>query len=530
MRGILIFLSLFIFPAHTAFAEVFVSEIAWMGTAASANDEWIELGNSGSSAVDIEGFTFGTEDGGIHIALAGSISAGGFYLLERTDDNTVGSVAADIIYTGALSNAGEIMILKDASGNTIERLDFSGGWAAGDNETKDSMQKIGGAWATGIPTPRALNSSQPSSPPSSDGDSPPAENTYEPDAPSAPSGHESSSEKEPNIEAEAGAPERRTVAGARLVFEGSAKGLLGEPLYGADMSWNFGDGAVERGSIVSHTYNYEGIYTVNFTVSNGKYFDSDRVVVHVSPLQASLSDDGRRVIVFNESSHEFDISDWILLKGDAAFRIPPHTTVLAGMSASFSYETIRFSSGSSDTTALLYPNGAEALRAPNQASASSGIPPLSASAISSGAVSYEPAPSLPLKKEELSFRAEEKEFSDEKSWDDRSEAAEDREENFVGSSTSHAAKAASFSGDGNKGGFSVRNWMHYALIAGGIALLASFALIFGKDKFVPARAGELSKSEDDLLAEDFEIIEVKDDDEQEGLQEEEKHDRFTRQL
>ena len=37
--------------------DVVISEIAWMGTTASSNDEWIELYNNTSSAIDFAGWT-----------------------------------------------------------------------------------------------------------------------------------------------------------------------------------------------------------------------------------------------------------------------------------------------------------------------------------------------------------------------------------------------------------------------------------------------------------------------------------------
>ena len=43
----------------------------------------------------------------INISLEGTISAHGFFLLERTDDATVANIDADQIYAGGLNNNGE---------------------------------------------------------------------------------------------------------------------------------------------------------------------------------------------------------------------------------------------------------------------------------------------------------------------------------------------------------------------------------------------------------------------------------------
>lgn len=185
----LLVLLLFLSYLGTAFAaqpgDLVVNEVAWMGTEASATDEWIELFNPTSGAIDLTGWTLVMDGIPPVIALSGTIAAKGFFLLERTDDNTVKDVVADQIYTGALLNSGETLRLKDGFGNIIDTLDFAvTGWPAGDNgnngDNKLTMERInalsGGGeanWANndGITrngldannnpingTPRALNS------------------------------------------------------------------------------------------------------------------------------------------------------------------------------------------------------------------------------------------------------------------------------------------------------------------------------------------------------------------------------------
>jgi phosphatidylserine/phosphatidylglycerophosphate/cardiolipin synthase-like enzyme len=150
--------------------NIIINEVAWMGTTASYNDEWLELYNNTSSAIDLSGWTLKALDGSPAISLSGSISAGGYYLLERTDDNTVSEVNADLVYTGALGNSGETLELRDSSGNLIDSVDA---WYAGDNTSKATMERIDSQasgtestnWVTstdtyteGYGTPRTLNS------------------------------------------------------------------------------------------------------------------------------------------------------------------------------------------------------------------------------------------------------------------------------------------------------------------------------------------------------------------------------------
>lgn len=122
-------------------AKVIINEIAWMGTTESANNEWMELLNVGEGIVDLSGWTLASADGTPLISLSGSIDVGGFYLLERTNDDSVPDAIADNIYTGSLGNSGEYLQLKDATGNIKDEIDCTGGWCAGDNETKQTMQR-----------------------------------------------------------------------------------------------------------------------------------------------------------------------------------------------------------------------------------------------------------------------------------------------------------------------------------------------------------------------------------------------------
>jgi len=133
--------------------SVLINEIAWSGTTYSANDEWIELFNTGSTPLNLEGWRL-TDQGDITIHLQGVIPAYGLFLLERTDDTTVASITADLIYTGSLNNNGETLYLFDPNGNVVDSANQAGGgWPAGAATNRASMERRGGGdqpgnWAT----------------------------------------------------------------------------------------------------------------------------------------------------------------------------------------------------------------------------------------------------------------------------------------------------------------------------------------------------------------------------------------------
>ena len=123
-------------------AQVVINEVGWSGTIASGYDEWIELFNPGEEAVDLSGWTLLI--GEREMPLSGEIPAGGFFLLERTDDSTVADVEADFIYKGALPNAGAVIQLLDPNGDVVDTANRGcpEGWWAGGGDVRASMERI----------------------------------------------------------------------------------------------------------------------------------------------------------------------------------------------------------------------------------------------------------------------------------------------------------------------------------------------------------------------------------------------------
>lgn len=127
-------------PTPTSVALI-INEIAWAGTRASSSDEWIELFNPNESEVVLDGWRL-TDHGDIDVPLSGRIEARGFYVLERTDDQTVVDRPADMIYTGSLANSGEILALLGPNGDAVDRANRGGGgWPAGNAERRYSMER-----------------------------------------------------------------------------------------------------------------------------------------------------------------------------------------------------------------------------------------------------------------------------------------------------------------------------------------------------------------------------------------------------
>ena len=115
--------------------DVVINEIAWAGHVGLSGDEWIELHNTTAAAITLSGWRlYSGDSGGPDLSLDGTIPAGGYYLIERGDDETVSDILADWSgsFGNGLSNAGEVLTLTDALSEVIDTANGDGGgWPAG---------------------------------------------------------------------------------------------------------------------------------------------------------------------------------------------------------------------------------------------------------------------------------------------------------------------------------------------------------------------------------------------------------------
>jgi hypothetical protein len=128
------------------YKDLIINEVAWMGTSEDSGHEWIELRNSSESPINIHNYWLfdKAEQIAIHFPDI-SISAGGFLVLERGDDDALPEIDADLIYIGALGNSNEGLNLFDAQCVLQDSVLASPKWPAGNSSQKRSMER-GGDW------------------------------------------------------------------------------------------------------------------------------------------------------------------------------------------------------------------------------------------------------------------------------------------------------------------------------------------------------------------------------------------------
>jgi hypothetical protein len=153
-----------LFPATGSAAQskqIILNEVAWMGSASSSNAEWMEIKNISGSDVDLNGWQLVNASGKIKISFVSgdTVSSGGLLLLSRSgSSSTVGKS-----YSGSLVNSGDILAIMDPQCNVSDFLDASSGWPAGNNTTKQTLERDadGIGWHTSAlagGTPGAENS------------------------------------------------------------------------------------------------------------------------------------------------------------------------------------------------------------------------------------------------------------------------------------------------------------------------------------------------------------------------------------
>jgi len=134
-------------PAHS---PVIINEVAWMGSATGATHEWIELRNTSATPVNMSGWQILNENERLHITLPQqSVFDQPYMVLARGAASVALELDAPFIFTGSLRNSNEGLRLYDNECNLIDEVSIAAKWPAGDNATKQTMERMRDlSWST----------------------------------------------------------------------------------------------------------------------------------------------------------------------------------------------------------------------------------------------------------------------------------------------------------------------------------------------------------------------------------------------
>lgn len=324
IRIIVLSITIVLVYTSNVLASVNITEISWMGNSESQFAEWIEFYNDSEEEVSLAGWKL-YEAGGetLIFTLTKTIPAKGFLLLERTTSSSPDPVPGVNDESGTfggsgLSNSGEYLVLKDEAGGIKQSLDFSGGWPAGESDSKKTMQWDGSKWVTATSTPKSSLSN----------------NEIQTAPPTGSSGTDWMPKKiDPKIDLKV----PKTIY-VDILYEFEARTFLeyGE-VFSGFFVWNMGDGTVyksQKPEIINHKYKYPGSYVVTFgyfkTIYDKKPFLIESIKKDVSNAQIFfkvLSDKG--FYFKNNTNENFDLSDWIIRLPDGQYVNLPILSVIA---------------------------------------------------------------------------------------------------------------------------------------------------------------------------------------------------------
>ncbi len=358
MKYTILIFAAFILCTRTAFADIHITEVAWMGTASSQYSEWLELYNDGDVVINLAGWKFLEGDGSVLFTLTKTIAANGYLLIERTTASAPDAVSGITDESGpfgssGLANTGEDLSLVDMSGTVIESLDFASGWPAGDATTKHTMQWSGTKWITAVATPKTGVSGESDTANTANSDEEVLIEEKDPYPIPAVSPNQPHIEFTVPSNVYVGVPYMYT---ARPVFEYHYGIEIGE------YYWNMGDGTMRRQTVVapiSHIYEYPGTYTLSFKYTDPLHRDhfltgSKKVVATVPAITTTIINKNALQIK-NTSSAPIDLSGWKIALPDSIVFIPDLTIVAERATVTLPFSILSITPGS--FVSLMDPSG-----------------------------------------------------------------------------------------------------------------------------------------------------------------------------
>lgn len=349
----------FLSLSNCAKAEVVINEFV---SDPDSGPEWVELLNTSSSEINLEGWQWSelaspgtdTEHESSLKGLSGTIPANGFFVFEMNS---------------ALNNAGDSIGLYNGT-NLEDRVTF--GKVNGFSKDLDVSAKgksgalISGNWEINQEPTKGIKNQNLVSVSSED-------DANEEDSSSSSGGSTSENKTKVAVNQK---PEVQIIStklahiGVSFVMEGTGTNAEGEKLSHGRYYWNFGDGdfrevKVTNNEKFAHTYFYPGEYEVIFEHYPDFFTDVPDAsalttikVVEPNVLISNVGDANDFFIeITNETEHDADISSWKILSNYKVFTFPKNTSLASKKKMIISPKISGFSIEDKSTLKLMTPEG-----------------------------------------------------------------------------------------------------------------------------------------------------------------------------
>jgi len=343
------------FPAYTH-AAITINEVAWKGDNGDTANEWIELYNNGSEAVDVAGWVLQRTkldetvvDKEIIITTDSKnpnesfiIGAGGYVILEKTDDDSAPGTAF-FIYSGTfnLLDGGQILTLRTNTGATADVLNSGEDWSGtgGILDAYHTAQYTTKGWITATPTPGFKNSEIPTAHPAVE--EVVAEVGKDTSAAAASVSVPTLYTIPRELQLSLSMPTRAYV-NQTVTLTAETAGVSAGILQSLTHEWNFGDFNTGSGEVVTHRFTYPGEYVVTLHSQYKKYEAYARKTITVLPVNFSLTTSPHGdVQVHNDARYEVDLSGYAISAGTALL-FPAGSILLPNATITIPKEKLRY--------------------------------------------------------------------------------------------------------------------------------------------------------------------------------------------
>lgn len=328
---IVFLVALGVFLPCGSFAQVQISEVMY-DLPGSDTNEWIEVENLSSGEVDISGWKLFESNANHSLKIINgtvALPTGGFAVIANDAQAFLTAYPAysGILYDSAfaLSNSGEVLVLRDAGGKDIDTVSYpvSVG-AAGDGA---SLQKIGTTWKTGIPTPGSPNAES-----SSPQQEQPTTDTVTTDGKvTAAYTKVSPVPEEPDpVFLVSIRGELTGTVGSEVGFAAITKEKNLNENRSAIYTWSLGDGSLKYGQSVRYLYQHPGTYVVTLKAEKGSWEAKAKLTIRILDADVSYAAGDGYLEIKNNASQDADLSSWKVISSGNEYQFPEGFVISAG--------------------------------------------------------------------------------------------------------------------------------------------------------------------------------------------------------